>query len=347
MSNWTVEIRRDRAVFEELAPWWNRCSGPRSTPFLRSEWFDIWSRAFLPTGSDLEVAVWSEGGEPKAVLPLSRRGPRHSALANSHSDVFDLIVEPGADAAPEVHRWMGHLPVTRLFRLDGRSALIPSSPDPNWHVDRRSEAPFMELTGADAVSPRLDRHLIKDVKRLERRLTELGEVVYLDNADEVMPNALEECMRVEASGWKGREGSAIASSPDSELFYRELVELARDRGWLRICALLVGERIAAFELDLDYDGRRFSLKAGYDEYWSRQSPGKVLQLWVLEAAAARGLSTYEFGGVAEPWKLQWTDLLRPRVNALRFGNLGRSRLLGPAIRALATRRAVSDEDESQ
>jgi CelD/BcsL family acetyltransferase involved in cellulose biosynthesis len=114
--------------------------------------------------------------------------------------------------------------------------------------------------------------------------------------------------------------------------------MARERGWLRICALLVAGRLAAFELDLDYDGKRFSLKAGYDENWSRQSPGKVLQLRVLEAAVAAGLSSYEFGGVVEPWKMEWTRTLRPRLNVLTFADRGASRLLGRALREAASRR---------
>lgn len=339
MAAWEAEIRRDRSVFDELGPWWNQCPGPRSTPFLRSEWFQIWSDSFLPNGSQLEVVLWKKDGEVMAVLPLSRNGLRRSALANSHTDVFDVVASSISDIAPVVQRWLRHRPVTRLFRLDAGSLLSPAQPDPNWLVDRRMEAPYIGLdNGIEGVMDGLSRNLVKDLRRLERRLDEIGDVVYVDNADDVLPDALEQCMKLEASGWKGYEGTAMLSRPDSARFYRELVDIARERGWLRICALLVAGRMAAFELDLDYDGKRFSLKAGYDEYWSRQSPGKVLQLRVLEAAVSAGLSSYEFGGVVEPWKLEWTKTLRPRLNVLTFADHGANRPLGMALRASASRR---------
>lgn len=337
------EVRRDRSVFAELAAWWNSCPGPRSTPFLRSEWFEIWADSFLADGADLEVLVWSSGGEPVAALPLSRRRLRHSALANSHTEVYDAILAPGFEVAPALRDWMRRQPVTRLFRLDGTSPLIPVDPGPSWHVDREDGSPFIDLRGGiGPVHAAIGHKLLKDLGRLGRRLEELGPPTYLDDADGVVPDALGQCMKVEESGWKGREGTAMLSSPASARFYRQLAELARDLGALRICALLVGERIAAFEIDLDYAGRRFSLKAGYDESLARFSPGKLLQLRVLEAAAGLGLTSYEFGGVAEPWKMQWTQTTRPRLNVLVFGDAGWGRWTGGTMRRVATLRRRAD-----
>ncbi len=342
----SVELRDDRGVFGDLAAWWNDCPGPAGTPFLRSEWFDLWSRAFLQEGSKLEVVVWTVDGTPTAVLPLATRGIRHLSLANSHSDVFDLIAMPDSGAATVAMDWLRHRPVTRLFRLDGHSALLPSEPDRSWLVDRRSEAPYVDLPDDPAdVERRLSRNLVKQIRRLERRLAETAEITYLDNADGVVPDILEKCFRLEAMGGKGREGTAMSSRPDSDRFYRSLVEVARERGWLRICALMVDDRVGAFELDLDYAGRRFSLKAGYDEYLSRHSPGKVLQLRVLEAASSLGLTSYEFGGVAEQWKLQWAKTTRPRLNALSFGTRGIGRVAGAGARLIASRRPMESNDD--
>jgi CelD/BcsL family acetyltransferase involved in cellulose biosynthesis len=258
MSTWSRETRDDRSVFEDLAPWWNQCPGPQSTPFLRTEWFRLWCDSFLPDRSRLEVVLWKRDGSVVAALPLSRSGLKRSSLANSHTDVSDLVAAPDPEAPSVVRQWLAGVPVTRLFRLDGQSLLLPVEPDANWLADRRAEVPFADLSkGIEGLTAGMGRNLRKNLRRLERRAAELGEVVYLDNADGVVPDALEECMKLEASGWKGKEGTAMISRPESARFYRDLVELARDRGWLRICALLISERVAAFELDLDYHGRRF------------------------------------------------------------------------------------------
>jgi CelD/BcsL family acetyltransferase involved in cellulose biosynthesis len=336
----TPQVRRDAGVFEDLASWWNQCPGPQSTPFLRSEWFAVWSDSFLPAGSDLEVVVWTEGEEPVAILPLSRKGLRRSALANSHSEVFDVVMASGAGWAPAIQQWLGQQPVTRFFRLDGESSLVPGTTDPRWYVDRRDGSPYTDLSGGpEFATSILSRGLVKNLRRLERRLGEVGELIYLDNADGSIPDLLGQCMRLEAAGWKGEAGTAMISRTESARFYEALIDLARDRGWLRICALLVAERLAAFEIDLDYGGSRFSLKAGYDEELARYSPGKLLQYRVIRTAASLGLSTYEIGGVAEPWKMEWAHDVRPRLNALRFADSGPNRLLGSAMRTVLKKRS--------
>jgi CelD/BcsL family acetyltransferase involved in cellulose biosynthesis len=336
----SLTTRADSSVFQELAPWWDRCPGPASTPFLRTEWFELWCDAYLSSEAQLEIAIWDAGGGPVAALPLSRNGLRHSALANAHSDVFDLVTDPDHDIASEVRRWLAGRPVTRLYRLDGASPLIPPDPDLNWRVDRQMGAPFLDLEGGiEHLTSQMSSSLKGDVRRRERRLEEMGEVIYLDNADGELPNAVERCLELEASGWKGRAGSAMLSQPESAHFYRRLAEVARDKGWLRLSALLVSERLVAFQLNLDFAGRRFLLKPGYDEELSRQSPGKVLQWKVLEAAATSGLLSYEFGGEAEEWKMLWAQGIRPRLNVLCFGSRGRAKWLGRAIRQVSSPRS--------
>jgi CelD/BcsL family acetyltransferase involved in cellulose biosynthesis len=334
VSSLRTEIRRDLAVFDDLAPWWDACPGPRSIPFLRSEWFRLWSQAFLPHDAELEVVLWRRGGNVIAALPLSRSGMRRSSLANAHSEVFDLIAEPDASLAPAVGQWFARRPVVRLFRLEGGSVIRPAPSEPHWRVDRVSESPYIDLSsGLDVVEQGLGRKLRKNLERGERGLAGTGEVVYLDNADDAFPDAVHRCLKLEAAGWKGETGSAVLSRRDTTRFYGELVELARDRGWLRLCVLLVAERLAAFELDLDVGGRRFCLKTSFDESLGRFSPGKVLQLRALRAAHARGLTSYEIGGEAEAWKMDWTSTTRTRVNALSFASVGVAGLMGRSMEA--------------
>ncbi len=341
MTRWTYQVRRDTTVFEDLAPWWDERSGPASTPYLRSEWFDLWCSSFLTAAGSLRVVSVERDGETVGVLPLMRTRRGWAALANSHTDVFDLV----GDFDPDLHRavddWLRGRAVTRLYRLDGGSAIGSTIPTSTWLVDRDMRAPYIELgTDAETATARLSRSLRRDAGRRERRLAELGEVVYLDNAVDHLPDAVDQCLKLEASGWKGSEGTAITSRPETEAFYRGLMDLAQSRGWLRLSTLLIAERTVAFQLDLDYAGRRFSMKGGFDEELSHLSPGKVLQLKSLQSAASRGLLSYEFGGEAEPWKLEWTDSHRRRINVLVAGSRGAARVPGAVARFVARRRAV-------
>jgi CelD/BcsL family acetyltransferase involved in cellulose biosynthesis len=334
MSRWSYQVRRDPEVFGELDSWWNDRPGPATTPYLRTEWFGLWCKSFIPESASLGVVTIERDRTMVGVLPLMRRRLGWAALANSHSDVFDVVAEDD-DVVRAAARWLRQRSITRLFRLDGQSALPATVPASSWIVDKEMGVPYIDLAEGEAgVAASAERSLRRDIQRRERRLTELGEIVYLDNAEGSLPNALDLCLKLEASGWKGSQGTAIISSPKTEKFYRGLAALAQDRGWLRLSALLVAERLVAFQFDLDYAGRRFSLKGGFDEELSRWSPGKVLQWRSVLSAASQGLTSYEFGGEAEGWKLEWSKTVRPRVNVLVTGSLGAARLPGVAARSL-------------
>jgi CelD/BcsL family acetyltransferase involved in cellulose biosynthesis len=343
-----LEIRRDSQVFTDLASWWNSRPGPSDSPFLRSEWFENWSSAFVTGRSRLEVAIWTRDGQVMAVLPTSSNRLTRGSLSNSHSDVFDLISDGQPETVSAVSAWLRHRPVTRLYRLDGSSSMIPVEHDPGWQVVQRSEAPYADLRGGiDGLRDGMGRNLKKNIGRLERRLSEVGELVYLDNADGELPDAVARCMELEAAGWKGANGTAMLSRPTSARFYHGLVELAREQSWLRLSCLLISGRLVACQLSLDYNGRRFLLKPAYDETMSDLSPGKVLQWKVMQAAIELGLASYEFGGDSERWKLEWSTTTRPRQTVLRFGSDGPGAMVGGPMRLLVSRRAAPASEEDR
>lgn len=335
---WTTEMRRDVSVFEELAPWWNQCPGPRIYPYLRHDWFSLWASSFLGPGSQLEVILWKRDGELAAALPLWRKGLKSRSLSNAHSEVFDLVASSDPEVGVQVVRGLRRRPVTRFFRLDANSPLASASTS-RWHVDRQVESLFVDLNdGIEAVWEGMSRNLRSNLRRNEHKLERMGEVVYLDNSDEALPDALDNCLDLEAAGWKGRNGTAIVSRDDTKLFYRGLADLAREKGWLRLGALLVADRLVAFEFSIDYAGRRFWLKSGYDEELAG-SPGLVLKWRAIQEAVRLGLEAYELGGEAEDWKRQWARQTRSRMNVTALGSAGPGGIVGTALRPWIMRSA--------
>jgi CelD/BcsL family acetyltransferase involved in cellulose biosynthesis len=352
VTTWTTEVRTDHTVFDELAAWWNACPGPTATPFLRSEWFELWTDAFLPDGARLEVVVFRRDGRPAAALPLGRRGPKRFSLSNAHCDVYDAIIDAdpdvARDAAARIADWLAHRPLTRIFKFDAASPILATDAATRWVTDGTAEAPYLALPASvDDVLATMSRNRRSAVKRNERKLTELGEVTFHDNAHDdtggTLPDALDRCFELEAAGWKGTAGTAMNSRPDTERFYRALVARASDLGWLRLSTLLLDGRLVAFQLCLQHGDARHLLKLGFDENLSECSPGNVLQLKVLQAATGDGLARYEFGGESEDWKLRWTSTTAPRHNVIALGTRGPAAVLGTAGRiALDARRRLRE-----
>src|SRR5439155_13822651 len=107
---------------------------------------------------------------------------------------------------------------------------------------------------------------------------------------------LDEVFRVEAAGWKGREGTALANDSVRGMFYRRYAAAACRQGILRLCFLRIGDRVAAVQLGVESEGRFWLHKIGYDEAFAKCSPGMLLLRDTIRYAASRSLRSYEFLG---------------------------------------------------
>jgi CelD/BcsL family acetyltransferase involved in cellulose biosynthesis len=180
----------------------------------------------------------------------------------------------------------------------------------------RERSPYVPLAGdLDAYLATLDRKHVKEVRRLRRRLEEQGEVTFAVATD---AGPLDEFLRVEAAGWKGEGGTAVASQPGTEAFYREVAAWAERRGTLRLASLRLDGRAVAYELLLEEQGVLYDLKGGYDEGFRRFAPGHLIAYELIADATARGLASFEFLGADEPFKLAWTSNVRERMHVEAF-----------------------------
>jgi len=128
--------------------------------------------------------------------------------------------------------------------------------------------------------------------------------------DSQIANALADALRMEASTWKGRAGTAIACDESVARFYSSIAHRAARQGTLHFTFLrLNGQRIA-FDLSLTYNRRLFKLKPGYLQEYHACSPGQQLTVMTIRDAFERGLSEVDFLGSADEWKLAWTKAVR-------------------------------------
>jgi CelD/BcsL family acetyltransferase involved in cellulose biosynthesis len=165
-----------------------------------------------------------------------------------------------------------------------------------------------------------------ELRRRRRRLAELGSIEFsMESGRQRLDDLLDEGFRLEANAWKGAHGSAIASKPETERFYRDLAKWAAERDLLRLAFLRLDGRPLAFEFCLRQGRVHYNIKGGYDSEFRRFGPSRLLQYKLLERAFSDGLSSYEFLGDADPWKLDWTAQIRERTAFQAFGNTAAGR----------------------
>lgn len=158
-----------------------------------------------------------------------------------------------------------------------------------------------------------------NLRRLRKRAEELGVVEFIACS----PNGLnvdkylDEVFQIEASGWKGRGGSAILSDPEKRRFFRLYGQAAAQRGTLRIYIMRIAGQTAAVRLAVVGSGRLWELKIGYDERWRSCSPGILMTHETLRHASQEGLTSHEFLGMSADWERIWPCEER-RCRTLRY-----------------------------
>lgn len=119
----------------------------------------------------------------------------------------------------------------------------------------------------------------KEYRRLARRLSEQGRVTWdeLDDREALRP-WVDEFLRLEASGWKGRADTAFASNDQDRRFFHAITEAALAKGRLHVLALRLDGRAIAMKCNLMAADGGFAFKIAYDEAFRRYSPGVLLEL---------------------------------------------------------------------
>ncbi len=119
----------------------------------------------------------------------------------------------------------------------------------------------------------------KELRRQHRRLSEEGDL-HVERLDDAVGLAewVQEFLALEARGWKGASGSALACDPrTADLFANALAGAAR-RGRLERLALRLGGRPIAMLASFLCPPGACSFKTAFDEDFARFSPGVLLQI---------------------------------------------------------------------
>jgi CelD/BcsL family acetyltransferase involved in cellulose biosynthesis len=128
---------------------------------------------------------------------------------------------------------------------------------------------------ASAVSGDLRRRL----RRKEKRLSERGRVDHLVlRPEDDVGRWIDEFLQIEASGWKGQRGSALASSDGGRRYFTEIATSAFRRGRLLMLGINFNGHPIARRCAFVAGEGSFAFKTAYDEEFADFSPGAMLEM---------------------------------------------------------------------
>lgn len=311
-----------------------------ASPFSRPGWVAAWAGSF---GHEVRVATVERDDHLVAVLPVVVTGRRARTAADWHVPHAE-IVALDSEAHIAMMRGLDHhfARITMDFVVEGTLTELMASVVLESRPQRRivrQRSPHIDTSGdVDAYLEELSTKKLREIRRRRRRMAEeIGEVRYhvVDGAGE-WESALRAGIEVEASGWKGEAGTAVASDPATEAFYTRVARWAAAEKLLEVGLLTAGTRVVAFDLSLCDGYSTWLLKTGFDHELGRFAPGQILRHDAIMAAFERGLGAYEFTGESEAWKDEWTTHRRRvvMIDAFRYGSVGRmERFAARVVRA--------------
>lgn len=324
--NGVIDLARPGGA-DLLVRGWRQLEAAASLPTQDAHFTLALSRTMLAGSA---IALFLAGGvdDPEALVPLCHAG---GFLSRWRLPGAREVYEPGdalyrdAAAARALARRLARLgrPL-ELDRVPADSAMIPAlaaaMEGRGWLTLRPATAcPRISLDAAWAEPEgRFNAGRRSDFRRAARRAAEFGEVSFeaLSPSPEHFDALFDEAIAVEQQGWKRDAGTAIASEPAKEAFFRSYLRSAAERGILRVSFMRIDGKAVAMQLAVEWAGRYWLYKIGHDEAYARCSPGTLLMLHAIGDAARRGLTGFELMGDVEPWIVEfWT---REQVECVRL-----------------------------
>lgn len=282
-----VKVLRDAAELRAIAPAWEAlaadCAEPN--PFYEP-WMMLPALDAYGAGAGLRcLAVWDDG-VLGALFPLAlerrfrglpvrvARSWRHrnmllgTPLIRMKSAAKCLAALLGSRIAPLIEfEWS---PAGGPFY--GALAEAAGAAGLPWMVTEAYTRAVLERERDPR--PRFNSNMKNNLRRWQARLAAAGKVtpVRLAPGDDIAVWT-EEFIRLEASGWKGAAGSAIACRADDRRFVSEVFAEAHRRGRLAITGLDLDGRPLARHCMLVGGEGSFTFKIAYDEAHASCSPG--------------------------------------------------------------------------
>jgi CelD/BcsL family acetyltransferase involved in cellulose biosynthesis len=309
-----VEWVTDRNRLAAISEAWDRLTGDGVSPFGDHAWVTAWWEAFGTEGTFSTCLLW-RGDELCAALPLAAEHSRLRSLTNAHTPTFvgparddealEAVVVATFDCQP------AELKIEALRSADPlHQALVGASARRRRVLleERVYRSPRVELNDDFEQYSLERRSRLRNINKQWRNLARDHAVRFsFESPDDDLDAELQSAFALEASGWKGRAGTAILSDPQTTSFYTALARSYQARGELRLAWLNVDDAPAAFIFALLRNGRVYGLKAGYDEGLRRYSPGLLIVLRTIERCFELGLGSYELVGTDEPWKAYFAN----------------------------------------
>lgn len=274
----------------------------QANPLLGSPYFDL---RFMDVAGEIApgaaVAVIRRGDEIEGFLPFQRRGALIQPLAAPMSDIHGLIAP--ADTTLSLATVLRKLGADRA-RVSGLIGPAASGLSVRYAMAADVSGGFAAYEAGRSAA------FLKDKRRRLRALErDHGAVRFTfdrptpDMLDQIVAGKRQQLRRTHqydifSCGWTGALLHRLADADDADF-------------GLKLAVLRAGDVIVAAELGMTSGERHHLWFPIYDTAYARYSPGSLMTLETLRAAAEQGINRVDFGPGGEAYKRDFAEPAEP------------------------------------
>jgi CelD/BcsL family acetyltransferase involved in cellulose biosynthesis len=328
-----IQTIRTCDEFLDLRDEWNALLHTATSDciFLSHEWLSTWWK-YLAGSRRLHILTARDGASLVGVLPVAERPPQVARMmprvleflgsGTIGSDYLDAIVAKGREAevlaafADHLHRRRLMLQLSQLRGGSNTVSLLAEElRHQDWQVTETkiNVCPYIDLTGLnwETYLATLGPSVRKNIQRYLRNLPK----VFNTRLDCVQSpaeasNALAIAIDLHHKRWGSHGTSEAFQSESIVAFHRDFVQLAANRGWLRLLILSLNEAPAAALYGLRYGPTFYFYQSGFDPAYGRHSVGAATMGLTIKTAIEEGASEYDFLHGDEEYKFHWARGVR-------------------------------------
>ena len=300
-----------RSTFGQFAESWDALNASLlgGHPLFHSEFLQALLTHFGDDGTLLAVHRSADGVD--ALIPLVRRRFGWRTFIPAQTQVSPMLAATPAPIGDLPRRLPGvALSLDLLCQdpdcspwldvLDGRHVrTIPHTHTMNIDLEGDFET---YLLGRN-------RKVRETIRRKIRRTSENFAIdLRLVTSPDEMPAAVERYGKIESSGWKGQQGTAVHSSNVQGRFYVDVFTSFARRGQATVYELYLDDALVASKLTVSSDRMIVNLKKAYVEDFQAHSPGRLLDYMEIEREFSEGrYSVMEYYTNAHRDDLSWAS----------------------------------------
>jgi hypothetical protein len=338
ISGYRIVMASTVLELDEYAPEWDRLveQAPARVHSITHAWITSFYRHFVGPGSRCCCVLAFEADRLVGVMPL--------VMSKKYISLFTKV-----EVSPPANRqtFAADL-VCRAEDADGIIDAMVSGLDRflrgEWelsfhHVSERSEVvrhfraksgrtlSFSEIDGYGNFVPvegsfedyfgSLRHEFARNLRRVGHKLERFTDYrLDFSKGDDAGGSRISCFLALEASGWKGQQGTAILCDPSEQAFYREFARRLDKRGWLRWHELHADGALLASQMAVQIGRILYVWKIAHDERYKAFAPGNVLMLETIRRAFAEG-DTDEVNCLTDSaWNRDWNMRQRAYYNVL-------------------------------